>query len=242
MDPEDEVIELAFVELAASDGSELSRWRTFLMPKTYIKPDARAAHHIRDEELENAPYLSELIATGSLPVLGDEDVIPVAHNMEFDSRMLKQSGYSLGDRLLCTYKIARHLYPDAPKHSNQVLRYWLGLEIDEVPGPPHRALPDAIVTAALFRHMLTECTLERMFQLMDEPLLLPTCNMGDKRGLPWKEQDVGLLRWVLDPRKTFDEDTLHTARYWLNQPRDRSGRLIEVPKVNGAAPDDPLPF
>jgi exodeoxyribonuclease X len=223
---EDQVIEVAVVELELPSGKELSRWRSFVMPDVHIKPEARAAHHVSDNELEGAPTMSELLQAGGIPGLTEEDVVPVAHNMSFDARLLRQSGLDVGERVLCTWKLARHLYPHAPNHKNQTLRYWLGVEVPPCEGPPHRAMPDALVTAGIFRHMLSEVSLDTLFELMDRPVLLETCNMGEKRGLPWSAQDVGLLRWVLDPKKKFDEDLLYTARYWLDQPRDRQGRLL----------------
>lgn len=223
---EDRVIEVATVEIELPSGEEVSRWRSFVMPDTWIKPGARGAHHISDDELTGAPTMAELLSAGGIPGLMEEDCIPVAHNMEFDRRLLLQSGMDVGERVLCTWKLARHLYPDAPDHKNQTLRYWLGVEVPTAEGPPHRAMPDALVTAAIFRHMLMECPIERMFELMDQPVLLHTCYMGEGRGRPWEHQDVGLLRWVLDPRRKFDEDVTYTARYWLDMPRDRQGRLI----------------
>jgi exodeoxyribonuclease X len=220
---EDQVIELATVQLELPSGKELTRWRSFVMPDVHIKPEARGAHHIADDELEGAPTMSELLQAG-IPGLDEEDIAVVAHNMSFDSRLLRQSGLDVGQRVLCTWKLARHLYPHAPNHKNQTLRYWLGVDVQT--GATHRALDDALVTAGIFQHMLGECSVETMFELMDRPVLLEICNMGSGRGLPWREQDVGLLRWVLDPKKDFDEDVTYTARYWLDQPRDRQGRLL----------------
>jgi exodeoxyribonuclease X len=221
---EDQVIELAVVGLELPSGKQLSQWRSFVMPDVHVKPEARGAHHISDDQLIGAPSMMELLSAGGIPGLNEEDVVPVAHNMQFDARLLRQSGLDLGERVLCTWKLARHLYPHAPNHKNQTLRYWLGVDVQT--GASHRALDDALVTAGIFQHMLGEVSLETMFELMDRPVLLETCNMGEKRGLPWSAQDVGLLRWVLDPKKKFDEDVLYTARYWLDQPRDRQGRLL----------------
>ncbi len=44
--------------------------------------------------------------------------------------------------------MAMHVWPDAPRHSNQVLRYWRNLVLDNALAMlPHRAGPDAWVTA-----------------------------------------------------------------------------------------------
>ena len=44
--------------------------------------------------------------------------------------------------------MALRVWPEAPRHSNQVLRYWRGMRLDHARAmPPHRAGPDAWVTA-----------------------------------------------------------------------------------------------
>ena len=49
------------------------------------------------------------------------------------------------------------------KHSNQVLRYWLGLRLDaDLAMPPHRAGPDAYVTAHLLLRMMALASVEQM--------------------------------------------------------------------------------
>src|SRR5262245_25865334 len=40
---------------------------------------------------------------------------------------------------LCTYKSALRAWPDAPRHSNSVLRYWLGIDI-----PPDPLMPATV--------------------------------------------------------------------------------------------------
>jgi exodeoxyribonuclease X len=224
---EDQVVEVAVVELELPSGKELSRWRSFVMPDVHVKPEARGAHHISDDELAGAPSMQEILANGGIPGLTEEDVIPVAHNMSFDARLLRQSGVDVGERVLCTWKLARHLYPHAPNHKNQTLRYWLGIDVVRPRGVPIRAMDDALVTAGIFQHMLERgVAWRRCSSSWTAPSFSRSCNMGEKRGLPWSAQDVGLLRWVLDPKKKFDEDLLYTARYWLDQPRDRQGRLL----------------
>ena len=59
-------------------------------------------------------------------------------------------------------------WPDAPGHSNQVLRYWRQVDRNAYPRIPreaHRALPDAIVTAFLLRDLLEDQPLERLARL-----------------------------------------------------------------------------
>ena len=63
-------------------------------------------------------------------------------------------GSAFGKEALCTMRLARALFPEAPNHQNQTLRAFLGID-DAVAGTlcAHRALDDAIVTA----HILIAC-------------------------------------------------------------------------------------
>lgn len=117
-----------------------------------------------------------------------------------------------GAKWICTFKCALRLWPDAPSHSNQALRYWLdpvGLD-RAIASRSHRALPDAYVTAFLLREMLREATVEQLVAWTREPALLTKIAFGKHRGKRWAEVDAGFLRWILT--KDFDEDVLLTAR------------------------------
>lgn len=230
----DQIVELAIVTLS-DKGKQKSQWSTLIRPSCPISLGARATHHITDAELADAPSVTEMLLSRGLPEFGRppnglsnlakaNDIVLVAHNAEFDRRMLVQSGIHpdlLPRRTICTYKVSLHMFPDAPGHSNQVLRYYLGVEPPKCDLPPHRALPDALVTAAILSHMLQLDTAERLVELTSTPVLLKKVHFGQHRGKLWSELDSGMLQWVL--KKKFDEDVMHTARYHLNA---RQGRVL----------------
>ena len=66
---------------------------------------------------------------------------------------------------ICTYKCALRVWPDLVSHSNQALRYTLGLinphGIDRKTLNPHRALSDVIVTSAIFERATQTGKVER---------------------------------------------------------------------------------
>lgn len=106
---------------------------SLVAPGRRIDPGARAAHHITDEELRTAPHwpaaLAHVFMVAADMSNGVEVQAIAAHNAEFDKGFVAPK-LEPGDPLdavpwLCTWKCARHLYPDAPGHSNQSLRYWL---------------------------------------------------------------------------------------------------------------------
>lgn len=221
-------------------------WRSFVNPTCTMSIGARATHHITDEELVSAPTMTEMLLRRGLPEFGrlpeaanaqgaiyfpeqsenlsalqlqPQDVVFAAHNAAFDRRMLVQSGIHpdlLPIQTICTWKCSRHLYPDAPGHSNQILRYYLDIQpAFEVEGVPHRALPDVAVTMGILLKMLEQNTPEKLIELTATPVLLEKASFGRFRGKLWRDFDVGMLRWVLG--KDFDEDEKYTAQYWLNE-------------------------
>lgn len=225
VEQEDQVVELAICVLGGS------RWSSLVKPSCPVSHEARAAHHITDAELQTAWTMAEILERRGLPEYGHlperdacatepdwrrEDVVFVAHNADFDRKMLLQSGVPedvLPTRTICTWRCALHLFPDAPRHSNQVLRYYLGLIVPKLNAPPHRAMPDAVVTTVLLARMLKECSAEMLLELTTQPALLSRITFGKYRGMRWRDLDPGYLNWILG--QNFDEDAKHTARHWL---------------------------
>lgn len=216
---EDRVVEMAAVTVAR-EGFVTSMWSSFVKSDRPVEPEARAAHHISDKEIEAAPH-PDMVPVALM--LGESAV--AAHNIAFDARMIKQTwGHQLNGNQICTYRCARHMWGDLPSYSNQALRYRLKVDVPDADGmPAHRALADALVTAGILQVMMREKTIEELIQLTKEPVLLTRVSMGKYRGKLWSEMDSGYLRWVLDPRREFDEDTRHTAEHWLSSRVVRSG-------------------
>ena len=101
------------------------------------------------------------------------------------SRPSGSENHLQGRPAICTYKAALRLWPEAPGHGNQVLRYWLRpKDLDPViASPPHRALPDAYVTAFILRELLELATVEELIAWTGEPALLPRVTFGQYRGV-----------------------------------------------------------
>jgi len=141
----DATIEIASVDLL-KDGTIANQRTALVRPPLPVPPEASAVHHLIDEDLAFAPTLDEV-----LDQFRGADAY-VAHNANFERAFLE---HLLGDALwACTYKCALRIWPDLPAHNNQALRYRLGFVnpfgIDRHTLSPHRALSDAIVTAAVF--------------------------------------------------------------------------------------------
>lgn len=163
-----------------------------------IPPETRAVHHIRLEDVEGRdPFDVEHL----MQMAGQDGVSAwAAHNADFEMQWLADH---LKVPMICTYKAALRVWPDAPSHSNSALRYWLEDQgkvspVYELTQPAHRAGPDAYVTAHLLRALFEAgATGKQMVAWTKEPCLLPKCPLGKFRGKPWSEVEDGFLGWML---------------------------------------------
>ena len=146
-----------------------------------------AVHHITEADFTpDSPVCTEdrlrLAVWG-----GAKPSALVAHNCDFERLFIPET--ITGDLpWICTHKVALRVWADAPRHSNQVLRYWLGLVLDkELATPPHRAGPDAWVTAHIFAELAKTTSVEQVISWTLEPKKLPTMTFGKHRGAKWSD-------------------------------------------------------
>lgn len=218
LDPEkDKVVEFAATIIDVGKRKIVETFEAFCSPgQTPISIEARATHHITDEELEGAKDLSEVLADAPL----DDVDFFCAHNAAFDRQFVK---YGNDMKWLCTYRSAMHVWPDAPRHTNQILRYYLeglnkklyatkkGQEIMKL--PPHRALPDTWVTAHILLALLEGKEPRDIHVLTNSPVLLKVCRFGKHAGTEWKKVPRDYLAWIIRTGD-FDADVMHTARHY----------------------------
>jgi exodeoxyribonuclease X len=190
-------------------------------PGRPIPPESSAIHHLVDADFEHAVPWS--LASNIFKPGADETAFAafVAHSAKFELQWCAE--YAGAIPWICTYKCALRLWPDAPSHSNQSLRYWRKPEgLDRrIASLAHRAYPDAYVTAFLLRDMIADgASIEQLVKWSSEPALQVTCHIGKARGMKWADVDSGLMEWILG--RDFDEDVLHTCQYWLDKRADQS--------------------
>lgn len=173
-----------------------------------IPPDNRAVHHITLADVAGCEPFGhrdrDLIAGGVQAI--------VAHNAAFEISFLGEPDVPV----ICTYKAALRVWPDAPSHSNGALRYWLEdagkLSLShDLAMPPHRAGPDAYVTAHILKALFNEgATGKQMVAWTKEPKLMPRITFGKHRGLDWKDAPASYLAWIVG--SDMDDDTKWNAR------------------------------
>lgn len=206
----DEVVEIGVVDVIhASNGSAIDSSASALVrPTNPIPPQASAIHHITDDDVADAfPWCD--LSPHFFDAYGDGNVdLFCAHFAKFDGTFATDEVRG-GRPLICTYKAALRVWPNAPGHSNQTLRYWLGLAKSGF-GPPHRALPDAFVTALILGRLLEVVTIEQMIEWSSEPALYPTITFGKHEGKAWPEIPLDYLEWMLR-QESMDGDALWNA-------------------------------
>lgn len=229
--PTAEIIELGFQDVRQTDSGD---W--LLDDDTYgqalfgcerpCPPEVMAVHHILPWEIKGRPYFQSRSAEDWMEsrAFGRSADVYVAHNSKFEQAFLPAFRALDGSppaKWICTYKAALRIWPEAPAHTNQTLLYWLGLhnEIDEERRhPPHRALPDAYVTAHILCRLLQKATVAELIQWTAEPPLMPTCPIGKFRGQKWADVEAGFLNWML-AQATMEEDLKWNARRELERRR-----------------------
>lgn len=196
----DKIVEIACIDWNHERGVIESIKQTFVNPGKKIPAIAMAVHHISDTMVADAPSWDEVQAS-----YGGADYY-VAHNSRFDMRFTGDFGRPWID----TYRCALVVWPDAPSHANQVLRYWLGLEAPpENAGHAHRALYDCYVTAQLFLKIVEHIGFEEIIDISSKPAQLRSFSFGKHKGESLSKVPTGYLQWLLG--QDFDEDVKHTA-------------------------------
>lgn len=215
--PPAEVLEHAFCDVDNAQGE----WIVGLPRATLhgcrapLDPVARATHHIYPAELDGKSFF-----TGKEGQLSKGADAVAAHNWDFEAQWLADGVAPLP--VICTYKAALRVWPDAPSHSNGALRYWLEDQgLIKLAGsaaqPAHRAGPDAYVTGHILKALLDSGVAGKdMVAWTKQPRLLPTCPIGKERGKKWADVDAGFLDWMCK-QPAMEADLKWNARRELDR-------------------------
>ena len=189
--PGAEVCEVGICEIHLEE-RRIDPPKSWLCAVKAMPPEVRAVHHISLAECEGCqPFNVGMIMAPGISAIA-------AHNSDFETKFFEPAA-----PVICTYKAALRVWPNAPSHSNGALRYWLEDAGKIAPDhaltqPAHRAGPDAYVTAHLLLALFDAgATGKQMAAWTKEPKLLPSCPIGKFRGKPWSEVEAGFLGWML---------------------------------------------
>jgi exodeoxyribonuclease X len=205
----DKPIELAYVVVENFKIERPKSW--FIDPQRPIPPEASAVHHLVDADVAGSKTLEELWPEVATELAGQ---VIVAHNAQFDISMLP----GLKDNpVLCTLRLARQLWPKGQvnargfpliNHQQQVLRYWLGLEINTMGLQAHRAAADILVTAELLLtqiRLYLECggedDLNALLDFVSSPIEVKTLSFGKHANEPLPKVPTTYLEYLIDKDK-----------------------------------------
>lgn len=227
VEPTAHVVEIAAWDVLPAQGPVgiLFVGQSFVKPPVSIPPIASAVHHLIDEDVQDAEPWEKVY-----PAFIDDAVDAyAAHNSRFDGQWLTPEVLH-GKPLIDTYRAALRLWPDAPSHSNQALRYFLkppGLN-RHFANAAHRAKSDAYVTAHLLMLILQQpkVTLDGLVKCSSRPALLPRVRFGKHTGKKWDEIERSYLDWIMG-QKDMSEDVRFTAEHELAR-RDQEERAIAL--------------
>lgn len=198
--PDAQVCEVGLCDLNLEVAQVDEQPTSWLCGVDRMPPEVRAVHHISLTECLGLPAFDPS-RMFHVPC----DAV-VAHNADFETKF-----FTSPVPVICTYKAALRVWPEAPSHSNGALRYWLEdagkiRPVHAMTQPAHRAGPDAYVTAHILLALFNAgATGRNMVAWTKEPRLLPTCPIGKFRGKPWSEVEGGFLGWMTR-QPTMEDD------------------------------------
>lgn len=145
--------------VAFSDSEKGKIHHQFFKPEVPITIEATCVSHITNKMVEDAPSFEGSDIHKEIGALVQNSIL-VAHNAEFDIRMLRYHNIEVPD-FICTMKVARAMKV-FNKHSLQYLRYTLDLDVEAI---AHTADGDVKVLKALFAHLKEKVSIKQMIKM-----------------------------------------------------------------------------
>jgi DNA polymerase-3 subunit epsilon len=144
------------------DGHEVvDQFISLVNPEREIQPFVVNLTGINNNMLRNAPKFYE-VAKRIVEIT--EDTILVAHNAQFDYRILRTEfnrlGFNFERETLCTVELAKDLIPNQQSYSLGKLARALGIPVSD----RHRAAGDAQATVKLFKMLMDKDSQKNIIQ------------------------------------------------------------------------------
>lgn len=196
------------ISIHLCDGNTVTgKFQTLINPHQPIPPYISAMTGITNKMVADAPGFEE-VAEKIYNLLHDK--IFIAHNVNFDYSFVKshlrEAGYDLNTKKLCTVRLSRKIFPGFPSYSLGKLAASLGITITD----RHRAGGDAEATARIFQLLL----------------------QNDKEQHIPKSLQRNSKEWILPPhvpREHFDKLPYTPGVYYFH---NEKGKVVYVGKAN----------
>ncbi len=140
----DKITEIGAVKIV--NGVIVEEFQTLVNPRVEIPKRIVELTGIDDDLVKNSPFIEDVFADFFKFIQGS---IFVAHNSDFDFKMLsingKKLGYLMTNKVIDTLELSRKVLPQLKRHKLNVVCDHYGITFHH-----HRALSDAYATAEMF--------------------------------------------------------------------------------------------
>lgn len=195
-----------------------------------ITSKASSINHITNEMIKDKPPLKDSRAWKFLHEHNNEDSTIVAHNVNFDIKMLYGAGFIWHGKIIDTLRGTKHLIPECEQFSLQFLRYELKLYqnekkeaevcfLEESNLSAHNALNDALCVKLLYDYLREMKSHEELIALGSKNVLVEKFDFGKYSGRYIEEIsmiDRGYLDWMLANIPDLDEDLKYSINRYLS--------------------------
>jgi DNA polymerase-3 subunit epsilon len=179
----DRITEVGFCEV--HNGDVVREWSSLVNPEKTIPPFIEQITGISSAMVADAPKFSDIAVALQERLAGK---VLVAHNARFDYGFLKSEfrriEITFQEKILCTLKLSRTLFPQHKKHNLDELIERHGLTTQD----RHRALGDAKVLWGFFEKLLNDLPSEDLAKAihsqLKKPSLPPNLSLEQLKRLP----------------------------------------------------------
>jgi len=177
-------------------------------PSEPISLEAMSVCHITNHMVESSKPFSD--DKEKIAEILNQHKLKIAHYAKYDVSVLSAHGISLNN-VVCTYRMAKKLFPDLESYKLTYLRYYFDLNVPE--GIQfHRAYTDAMVTATLFQHLTDIAKQKNLFDTEEElihwlelPVISETMTFGKYKGQKMVDVPIEYWSWALNNLHTLQE-------------------------------------
>ena len=195
------IVELCVVE-TDDQFNVLNTWESRIDPEAPIEPGASGVHGLTNAMLVDEPTIEQFMEMHGYPLRTDG--VLIAHNVAYDREFLGPHFESY--ETICTLKCARILYPDAPDHKLQTLRFYLGLEADH--SKAHTAGEDVSLLMQMAKKMCEDhdLTLSALLEVQTRKRRILNMPFGKHKGTALSDLPADYRYWLLNKADNLDAD------------------------------------
>lgn len=207
-----EVVELAAVLI--DHKQDVYHFQEYAKPNCQVSPGAEQVHGISNAFLQDKRPSHVVVKEWQRDMEGlrepGEELAFVAHNLKFDVSVVERYiTLPSNSWRICTLRLSRMLYPDAPDHKLTTMHRVLGLTGTY---QAHSALDDVLMCKDLLFSILqrNSMSIDDAARMCSRPIRLKTMPFGKHKGEPMTTVPTSYMRWMMDNVPDIDLDVLFT--------------------------------